>query len=130
MRMEDDSPVSPLAARAFFEAKAEHRRALLGSRLDKARSEAATIIEMIARDYRPLHIWQWGSLIKPERFSEISDIDIAVEGFNGGEAAWSELLGKAEAMSEFPLDIVRLERIEGLHAASIRESGRIAYARA
>ena len=127
--MDGSIPVSPLETRRFLERKAAARGKRLLERNSRATADFLAIIEMIARDYAPLRIWQWGSLLEPERFSEISDIDIALEDFAGDSAAWFELLGKAEELSDFPLDIIRLERIEPLHAASIRERGRIAYER-
>jgi hypothetical protein len=47
---------------------------------------------MIARNHPRVRVWQWGSLLDRSRFSEISDIDIAIEGFEGDAAAWSALL--------------------------------------
>jgi hypothetical protein len=32
---------------------------------------------MLIKAYHPVRIYQWGSLLRPERFQEISDIDIA-----------------------------------------------------
>lgn len=83
---------------------------------------------MLERDYDPLRIWQWGSLLDRKRFSEISDIDIAVEGIED-TATFFELYGKALSLTTLPLDLVELERIEPLHAASIRERGRLVHAR-
>jgi len=40
---------------------------------------------MIVREYKPLRIYQWGSLLEDRHFSEISDIDIAVEGITDAE---------------------------------------------
>jgi predicted nucleotidyltransferase len=127
--MSGKDSVSPLETRAFFDRKLAARRQRISELLDMATRDAEAIIDMIDRDYGPTRIWQWGSLLSPGRFSEISDIDIAVEGFQGGAAEWFELLGKAEAMSELPLDIVQLEKIEPLHAASIKERGRMARER-
>ena len=61
-------------------------------------------------------------------FSFISDIDIAVEGITSAEAFFA-MYGDAEALTNFPLDIVQIEKIEKLHAQSIREKGRVVYER-
>ncbi len=43
-------------------------------------------------------------------FSEISDIDIALEGLSGPEEYFA-ILGDAMFMTSFPLDIIELEMI-------------------
>jgi hypothetical protein len=43
------------------------------------------IVRHIAAVSDPLRIYQWGSLLERAHFSEISDIDIAVEGLRGPE---------------------------------------------
>ena len=125
----DATPVSPEETRRYFEQKDARRARALDARFAEATADASAIIAMIAEDFNPVRIWQWGSLLDRSRFSGISDIDIAVEGFPGDAAAWFRLLGKAEGLSRFDLDILQLEKIEPLHAASIRREGRIAYER-
>jgi predicted nucleotidyltransferase len=120
--------VDPRDARRFFDEKARHRSVALDGRFEQAWSEARSVIAMLERDYDPLRIWQWGSLLDRKRFSEISDIDIAVEGIED-TATFFELYGKALSLTTLPLDLVELERIEPLHAASIRERGRLVHAR-
>ena len=83
---------------------------------------------MLARDYAPERIWQWGSLLDRRRFSEISDFDIAAEGIPD-TATFFDLYGKALELTAFPLDLVELERIEALHAESIRKGGMLVYQR-
>ena len=51
--------------------------------------------------YRPLRVYQWGSLLHPEHFSEISDIDIALEGLSSPEEYFA-ILGDVMNMSSFP----------------------------
>ena len=86
------------------------------------------IFRMIRQKYNPKKIYQWGSLLDRAKFQEISDIDIAVEGLLSVEDLFA-LLGDAEKLSDFPLDIVELERIHPLRAKSIRERGRLVYER-
>lgn len=127
--MEPEGAVDPGDTRRFFERKAHVRARSLDDRFAAAWEDARRILLMIERDYRPLRIWQWGSLLHRGRFSEISDIDIAVEGL-GKTEVFFELYGKAMEMTAFPLDLIELERIDPVHAASIRQGGRLVYERA
>ncbi len=78
------------------------------------------VAAMIVRDYKPLRIYQWGSLLEDRHFSEISDIDIAVEGITDAEA---------EQLTRFPLDIVAIEHVHPAYAEHIRRRGRIVHER-
>lgn len=126
--MESGRAVDPRDTRRFFDEKALRRARALDERFAAATVDARSIVSMLERDYRPTRIWQWGSLLDRSRFSEISDIDIAVEGIADTETFF-ELFGKAFALTDFPLDLVELERIEPIHADSIRRNGRLAYER-
>ena len=97
--------------------------------LTRAQRDARRIIEHIAETYRPLRIHQWGSLVHTERFSEISDIDIALEGLAHDEVTLSAIWNDAEAITEFPVDIVALERVEAGRAHLIRRFGRVVWER-
>ena len=69
---------------------------------------------------------QWGSLLRPGGFREWSDIDIAMEGLNdpldGLRAA-----DDASVLTEFPVDIVELDRIDPRHAETILREGKVVY---
>lgn len=97
-------------------------------RLEKARKDFAAISAMIIEKYKPAAVYQWGSLLDGEHFSEISDIDIAVEGVKSPEEFFS-LLGDAMNMTEFPLDIVQMEKVEPEFRSQILKRGRIVYER-
>ncbi|RMG28355.1 MAG: nucleotidyltransferase domain-containing protein, partial [Methanobacteriota archaeon] len=104
-----------------FLRKREQREQQRRRRLFRAASEDFHhIVEMIIRKYRPKRIYQWGSLLNEQHFGEHSDIDIALEGLNSIEDYFA-LLGDAEEMTSFPLDIVMLEKIHPLHAESIKK---------
>ena len=83
---------------------------------------------MIVRDYKPLRIYLWGSLVDDRHFSERSDIDIAVEGITD-PAELSALRDSAEKLTRFPLDIVAIEHVHPVYAEQIRRRGKVAYAR-
>ena len=121
-------PVTPSDIKAFFEKKARMRNEANRARWEVASADAASIIAQIAARHSPTRIWQWGSILRPERFTEISDIDIALEGITD-PAEFFAILGEAEALTSFPLDIVQLEFIEPEYANIIRRKGKISYER-
>ncbi len=94
----------------------------------RAFKDFQSILRMIVDDYHPERVYQWGSLLRPEKFRDYSDIDIAVEGVNLPEA-YFQMLGRAQAMTDFPVDIVQLEKIEPEFSQSIREGGKVVYER-
>jgi len=81
---------------------------------------------MIINKYEPQKIYQWGSLLNRKYFSKISDIDIAVVG-NFTPREIFAMFGEADAMTEFPLYLVELDKIEPLYAESIRKNGKLVY---
>lgn len=114
--------------RAFLRAKRRRRQAALADRLERARDDAQRIRERIAHELRPVRIYQWGSLLDGEHFSEISDIDFAIEGLTG-PAEYSRALGIAMEETAFPVDIIELERVAPGTRAMIVRRGRIVYER-
>jgi predicted nucleotidyltransferase len=94
----------------------------------QAAGDADAIIRFIRDKYNPRRIYQWGSVLHPERFDENSDIDIAVEGLRSAEEFFA-LYGDVMNMTEFSLDLVELEKVEPVHRDSIRKRGKIAYDR-
>ncbi len=114
--------------RAFLEKKEERKRERRHELFLSASGDFNQIVEMIIQKYRPAKIYQWGSLLNERLFSERSDIDIALEGLDSVEDYFA-LLGDAEAMTSFPLDIVWLEKIHPLHAESIKKKGKLVYER-
>lgn len=95
---------------------------------DAAARDNRAIVNLIVSNYQPLRIFQWGSLLHPERFNENSDIDLAVEGITDAETFFN-LLGDAMKLTSFKLDIVQIEKIEPEFADAIRTSGKIIYER-
>lgn len=116
------------AARAFLAAKDEARRGALDKRFASASADFERILNAIKADGRAERVWQWGSLLDRSRFSEISDIDVAVEGLPGPDA-YFDLLGKLAELTRFPIDLLELEKLDEADARSIRERGRLVYER-
>jgi len=114
--------------REFLRRKETQRRDRLDSRYVQACEDFEKMVSLIIEKYNPKRIYQWGSLLNPEQFSEISDIDIAVEGIESYEE-FSRMYGDIEPMSSLPVDLVELEKIHPLHAESIRERGKLVYER-
>jgi predicted nucleotidyltransferase len=116
-------------ARAFQQRKADARRQRCARLHAKAVQDFEAILQMIIEKYHPARIYQWGSLLHPEQFREFSDIDIAVEGLEGGAEAFFALYGDAEKMTDFPLDLLEIEKIEPTFADLIKMKGRVVYER-
>ena len=95
-------------------------------RLTEASEACKRIIEMIVQDHAPKRIWQWGSLVYTSRFTEVSDIDIGIEGLTDPHAIF-EIYDKAEELTSLPLDIIELEKIEPEFAELIRRRGVTVY---
>jgi predicted nucleotidyltransferase len=115
------------ASRAWLRRQAD-RQARIEQRWRTAQRDVARILAMIVERYRPLRVYQWGSLLDRSRFSEISDVDLAVEGVTDPRAFFA-LLEEADRLTGLPVDIVQLETIHPLHAESIRKKGRLVHER-
>ena len=92
------------------------------------------ILAMIISDYNPQKIYQWGSMLHPENFREYSDIDIAIEGLEGKEGKsraeiFFELYNRALNLTQFPLDLLEIDKIEPVYSDIIRKKGKIVYER-
>ncbi len=114
------------AAREYLARRDRERARRLDSLEAQARNDAETIITVLAEKYRPLRIVQWGSLLRPGRFREWSDIDIAMEGLKD-PLDGLRALDDASGLTEFPVDIVELDRIDPRHAETILREGKIVY---
>ena len=116
------------AARAFQKKKRLARQEELALRHQRALNDFQHIVEMIVNKYNPKKIYQWGSLLNKDKFSEISDIDIAVEGLPDAQSYFN-MLADAEKLTSFPLDIVEMESIHDLHKKMIIQKGVLVYER-
>lgn len=110
------------AAKKFQQNKLKKQQEALDVRFKGATRDFDAICQMIIRDFQPTAIYQWGSLLDRKKFSGISDIDIAVEGITDAQDYFT-LLRRADEMTEFPVDIVQLEKIHPLHCEMIIKKG-------
>ncbi len=116
------------AARDYQKQKQQHRQAGLDKRYEQALNDFRKITAIIIEKYNPKRIYQWGSLLNKQRFSEISDIDIAVEGLPDAQSFF-KLLSDVANISDLPLDIVEMEHIHKLHREMILKRGVLIYER-
>ena len=126
--MNEDFGVDLARVRAFLADKERRRRARIDERYAQATRDARTIVSEIAADVNPRRIYQWGSLLDRKRFSEISDLDIAVEGLNG-PAEFFQVLGIAMNATALPVDVVELEKVPADVAERIRKRGALVHER-
>ena len=115
-------------AREFVREKQRRLEEERHVRFERAWHDFNKIIAMLINKYNPKRIYQWGSLLNEKHFSEISDIDIAVEGIKSAEEYFA-MLGDAMQLTDISLDLIEIEKIEPIYAKGIREKGRIVYER-
>jgi predicted nucleotidyltransferase len=116
------------AARETLARRERERDEARHERWELATKDFKRIVDHIIQKYKPLRVYQWGSLLNKRHFTEISDIDIALEGL-AGPLDGLDALADAVEMTDIPVDIVELERIHPLHARTIREEGVLIYER-
>ncbi len=118
--------VDPADTIAFLRRREAARQRELDARFRTAWADFDRIVAMIAGEFAPRRIWQWGSLLRRRHFSKRSDLDIAVEGLGPPERLF-RLHARAEELTRLPLHIVELERIRPEYAHLIRTAGRLVH---
>ena len=113
-------------AREFVQRKQEKILRKNRELFEKAWDDFNNIVALIIERYKPKRIYQWGSLLNEEYFSEISDIDIAVEGIKSVEE-YFQMYGEVSKLTDFTLDLIEIEKIEPVYAESIRKKGKLIY---
>ncbi|HEX6383832.1 MAG TPA: nucleotidyltransferase domain-containing protein [Anaerolineae bacterium] len=102
--------------------QAARRREQAAARYDEAWIVARQIANFLRREYRPVRIIAFGSLVHREIFGLHSDIDIAVEGI-----PWPEYLRAWNAVEElfpaFKVDLIDLAIVSDLMRRRIEEEG-------
>ncbi len=110
----------------FLKNREAKRRQVLDARYESAVHDCAMIIDYIVANHHPACIWQWGSLLDRRKFTEVSDIDLAIEGLTAPGQIF-DILRYAESVTDFPVDIIELDKIELEFIEIIRMRGRIIY---
>ena len=126
--MDEDFGVNLDQVRAFLAERERRRRERIDERYAQATRDAGAIVSEIAAQVNPRRIYQWGSLLDRKRFSEISDLDLAVEGLNG-PAEFFQVLGIAMNGTALPVDVVELEKLPADIAERIRKRGALVHER-
>jgi predicted nucleotidyltransferase len=115
-------------AREFIQKKRANILRERHQRFEKAWHDFDNIVALLIKRYDLKQIYQWGSLLNEKYFSEISDIDIAVEGVKSAEQ-YFQMIGEAMELTDFPLDLVDIEKVDPVYAEGIRKRGRLIYER-
>lgn len=113
------------AARAYLRKKQEQLQTQRFRLWQQAEKETNEIIAMIINNYSPQKIIQWGSVLDPTQFSEMSDIDLAVVGIES--VTFLKMLADAEEITNFSLDLIRWENIDPCFQKIILMKGKIVY---
>ncbi|MCY4222766.1 MAG: hypothetical protein OXC25_09340 [Thiotrichales bacterium] len=126
--MDEDFGIDLDQVRMFLADREQRRRAQVDERYAQATRDMRAIVSEVAEQVNPRRIYQWGSLLDRRRFSEISDLDIAVEGLNG-PAEFFQVLGIAMNGTTLPVDVVELEKVPADVAERIRTRGALVHER-
>ena len=110
----------------FLRRRERVRQERLDARFRDASRDFDRIVSYIVAKHRPKRIWQWISLLERRKFSDVSDLDIAIEGL-GSAAELFEIVARAEELTDFPLDIVEMEKIAPEFRDLIKRKGRLVY---
>lgn len=115
-------------AAAHFRRQAEARRVALQARFVEAERQLARAIDCAKGFPGVVRLITWGSILRPEHFSELSDIDLCVEGIRDPRA-WGRLERALLDVVELPLDLVRWEELIPPHRERILARGNVVYAK-
>jgi len=116
------------AARKFLEQKFQNKKRADEKLYVQARNDFKSILNLIISKYNPARVYQWGSLLNMNDFKDYSDIDIAVEGILSAKDFFN-LYKDVEPLTDFPLDILQIEKIDPEFRNSIERKGIIVYER-
>jgi predicted nucleotidyltransferase len=106
----------------------EVRDAANRERWQQAKRDFDSIVGRVAAEYAPTRIYCWGSLLDRRTFNENSDIDIGIEGILDPEQ-YFRVVGLVASLTEFPVDVVQMEKIDPVFARLIRRKGKVVYER-
>jgi len=114
------------AAKRFQVSRKLKKQQKVEERYKQAKADFEKICNMVIERYKPKKMFQWGSLLNKKHFSEISDIDLAIEGITNAEHFF-RLISDAQKLTDLPLDIVQIEYIHPLHRSMIEKNGKLIY---
>jgi predicted nucleotidyltransferase len=118
--------VSLKAAAAHQRRLAEEAESHRTARFEQAQRELNRAVYHVRTAFACRRIIVWGSMLHPSRFTEMSDLDICVEGIDDIEE-WSRLEREVLEMTTLPLHLVRWESLQPLYRRRIMERGEVVY---
>ena len=113
------------AAARIREQDRERERAR-GRRYEQAQRDLERALEIVRTYPQVRRVRVWGSLLRPDRFTELSDVDICIEGVSSPEV-WSSIERDLLDAVSLPLDLVRWETLMQPHRESIVARGKVVY---
>lgn len=90
-----------------------------------AKKTAETVSQYIIKRFKPERLWLYGSILNEDRFSMISDIDIATEGIEWD--IFFKMVSECEKLTDLKLDIIDIESIPEIRKEKILRTGRLIY---
>lgn len=108
----------------FLKRREWARQERMDARFQEAWRDFESIVSYIVAEHSPKRVWQWGSLLDRKRFSDNSDLVIAIEGLESATELF-QIVARAEELTDFPIDIVEMEKIAPEYRALIMRKGRL-----
>lgn len=109
-----------------FRKKDEDRDRRLRARYQLAREQLGGAVDIARRFPGVRRVITWGSILRPHQFTELSDVDICIEGVSSPED-WNRLERTLLDAVTLPLDLVRWEELSPPHRESIIARGKVLY---
>lgn len=110
--------------RAAARQREETRQRQVQVRFDRAWQTARLGAKLLREKYAIPQVWVFGSLLRPERFYERSDIDLAVWELE--DQNWLQVLGDLfEIDADFSIDLVELKFTTESLRQRVLEEGQI-----
>ena len=119
-------PIDIQAVARRFEAMDREEIERRRERHRRAQEELRQALAYILANHTPRRVRVWGSVLRADRFTEQSDIDICVEGIVD-PVEWSRLERGLLDIVTLPLDLVQWESLIAPHREAISERGTVVY---
>ena len=91
-----------------------------------AQEDLGRVLEILRHYPAVKRVRTWGSMLRPDRFTELSDVDVGVEGVDSPQV-WSQIERELLDEVRLPLDLVRWESLMEPHRKSIEARGKVVY---
>lgn len=110
----------------FQRQKAKQRSQKCQALHAQATADFSKMVTFIRENYPHVGIFQWGSLLQPNAFDELSDVDIALVGIKSPKE-YFQIQGTLMKMTEFPLDCIELDKISPENRDLLLQKGKWIY---